>query len=335
MAQGAKSQQRQRYWLLTSPRTASNLLVKMLNLDEQGVRPALHGGYFFLPSVPKHFLITEKPMDTWTDEESERISNILQKCSENFQDHIAAAEQEGQTLYVKEHTLMITHPRHENNYVHNIKDAQNEATPLLMRNIAQPTRSPLNLTLFPDEFLKTWNPTFLIRHPALMLPSHYRTCLADLEMDGYKRPGKEPMAAEITTRWQRTLYDFYAEHFANDSIWPIVIDADDVMTCPPLVSKYAQLSGLDESKVRYSWDKAGEQELNKMNDSVKRMLSSINASSKIDTSKVAGNIDIDQEVVKWIDEFGEAGARKLEKWVRDAMVDYNFLYSKRLRLEQD
>ncbi|KAM0250862.1 hypothetical protein ACHAP5_002082 [Fusarium lateritium] len=335
MAQGAKTQRRPRYWLLTSPRTASNLLVKMLNLNEQGVRPAQDGGYFFLPSVPKHFLIAEKPMDTWTDEEHERVSNMLQKCSENFQDHIAAAEQEGQTLFVKEHALMLTHPLCENRYVHNTKDAQNEATPLPMRNIAQPTRSPLNLTLFPDEFLKTWNPTFLIRHPALMIPSHYRTCLSDLEMDGYRRPGKQPMAAEINTGWQRTLYEFYAEHFANDSIWPIVIDADDVMTCPPLVSKYAQLSGLDESKVRYSWDKVGEQALDKMSDSSKRMLSSINASTKIDTSKVAGNIDIDQEVVKWIDEFGEEGGRKLEQWVRDAMVDYTFLHSKRLRLEQE
>ncbi|KAH7251298.1 hypothetical protein BKA59DRAFT_524471 [Fusarium tricinctum] len=335
MAQGAKSQQRQRYWLLTSPRTASNLLVKMLNLDEQGVRPAHNGGYFFLPSVPKIFLINEKPMDTWTHEESEIVNTMLQKCLENFQDHIAAAEQEGQTLYVKEHTLMMTHPQFENHYVHNVKVIQDEAAPLAMRNIAQPTRSPLNLTLFPDEFLKTWNPTFLIRHPALMIPSHYRTCLSDLEMDGYKRPGKKPMAAEITTRWQRALYDFYAEHFANDSIWPIVIDADDVMTCPPLVSKYAQLSGLDESKVRYSWDKVGEQELNKMNDSAKRMLSSINASTKIDTSKVAGNIDIDQELGKWIKEFGEEEARTLEKLVRDAMADYNFLHSKRLRLEQE
>ncbi|KAJ4244810.1 hypothetical protein NW762_014389 [Fusarium torreyae] len=335
MAQGAQSRQRPRYWLITSPRTASNLLVKMLNLDEQGVRPANHGGYFFLPSVPKHFLIDEKPMDTWTEEEKVYINKTLQKCSERFQDHIAAAEQEGQVLYVKEHAIMLNHPQIENQHFYGSKDTQIESAPLSMRGIEQPSRSSLNITLFPDEFLKTWNPTFLIRHPALMIPSLYRTCLSEIEMDGFKRTKKEPLATEVTMKWFRTLYDFYAEHFTNDSVWPVVLDADDVMTCPPLVSKYVELAGLDASKVRYSWEKAGEQEVNKLSGAEKRMLSSINASTKIDHSKVAGNIDIDKEVVKWTSEFGEEGGQKLEKWVRDSMPDYEYLYSKRLRLEQE
>ncbi|KAG4263165.1 hypothetical protein FPRO03_10528 [Fusarium proliferatum] len=335
MAKGANSPQRPRYWLLTSPRTASNLLVKMLNLGEQNVRPAIHGGYFFLPSLPKHFLIAEKPMDTWTEEESATVNRAIQECSERFQDYIAAAEKEGQIIYVKEHSIMLNHPRIEDNHVNGSTGSQKEATSIPMKGIAQPTRSPLNLTLFPDEFLKTWNPTFLIRHPALMIPSLYRTCSGTMEWEGFKRPRKEPMAAEITTRWHRTLYDFYSEHFANDSIWPIVIDADDVMTCPQLVGKYAKLTGLDESKVRYSWDKAGEEVLNKLSHMEQRMLSSINASTTIDQSKVAGKVDIDQEAVKWKAEFGEEGAQKLERWVRDAMPDYEFLHSRRLRLEQE
>ncbi|KAF4960214.1 hypothetical protein FGADI_1234 [Fusarium gaditjirri] len=309
MAKDTNSPQRPRYWLLTSPRTASNLLVKMLNLDEQNVRPASHGGYFFLQSLPKHFLLAEKPIDKWTEEESATVNKVIQECSERFQDYIAAA---GRTV-----------------------GSQKEAVPLPMMGINQPTRSPLNLTLFPDEFLKTWNPTFLIRHPALMIPSLYRTCFGKMEWEGFKRPRKEPMTAEVTTKWHRTLYDFFSEHFANDSIWPIVIDADDVMTCPQLVGKYAQLTGLDETKVRYSWDKAGDEELNKLSHVEKRMLSSINASTTIDQSKVAGKVDIDQEVVKWKTEFGEEGAQKLERWVRDAMPDYEFLHSRRLRLEQE
>ncbi|KAM0080085.1 hypothetical protein ACKRZS_007762 [Fusarium odoratissimum] len=335
MAKGANSPQRPRYWLLTSPRTASNLLVKMFNLDDQNVRPASHGGYFFLPSLPKHFLVAEKPMDTWTEEESATVNKVIQECSERFQDYIAAAEKEGQVIYVKEHSIMLNHPRCEDSYVNGSTGSQKEAVPLPMMGITQPTRSPLNLTLFPDEFLKTWNPTFLIRHPALMIPSLYRTCFGKMEWEGFKRPRKEPMTAEVTMKWHRTLYDFFSEHFANDSIWPIVVDADDVMTCPQLVGKYAQLTGLDESKVRYSWDKAGEEELNKLSHVEQRMLSSINASTTIDQSKVAGKVDIDQEVVKWKAEFGEEGAQKLERWVRDAMPDYEFLHSRRLRLEQE
>ncbi|KAF4445641.1 hypothetical protein F53441_10641 [Fusarium austroafricanum] len=333
MAKSAQSPKQPRYWLLTSPRTASNLLVKMLNLDEQGVRPAHHGGYFFLPSIPKRFLASEKPISAWTEEESFGVNNAIQQCLERFEDYIDAAEKEGQIIFVKEHSMVLNHPRCENGYLHDSGEVQKEATPLTMRNIVQPTRSPLNLTLFPDEFLKTWSPTFLIRHPALMLPSLYRTCLNDMEMDGFKRPTMEPMPVEVTMKWQRTLYDFYAEHFVNDSIWPIVIDADDVMTCPQLVAKYAQLAGLDENKVRFSWNKAGEQDLNKLHPVEKRMLSSINASTAVDKSKVAGHVDIDQEAVKWAKEFGEEGAKKLKQWVRDAMPDYEFMHSKRLRLE--
>ncbi|RGP76740.1 hypothetical protein FLONG3_5180 [Fusarium longipes] len=337
MAQGAQSRQRGRYWLLTCPRTASNLLVKMLNLDEQGVRPAHHGGYFFLPTVGKHFLVDQKPIENWTEEENNALDSVIQKCSQRFQDHIAAAEQEGQKLFVKEHSIMLNHPRVENHYINGSKESRtiDEATPLSIRGIPEPTRSRLNLTLFPDEFLKTWNPTFLIRHPALMIPSLYRTCQGEMEYNGIKRPRQEPCATELTMRWHRTLYEFYAEYFANDSVWPIVLDADDIMTSPELVSKYAKLAGLDDSKVRRSWEKAGDKEVNKLHVVEQRMLSSINASTTIDNSKVAGNIDIDEEVAKWTNEFGEEEAKKLEKWVRDALPDYEFMHAKRMRVKQE
>src|SRR5690606_7516389 len=53
MAQGENGTPiKRRFWLITSPRTASNMLVKILNLDEQGVRPGpMAGGYFFLPAA--------------------------------------------------------------------------------------------------------------------------------------------------------------------------------------------------------------------------------------------------------------------------------------------
>ncbi|WXC60160.1 hypothetical protein SNK03_006020 [Fusarium graminearum] len=337
MAQGAQARQCGRYWLLTSPRTASNLLVKMLNLDEQGVRPAHYGGYFYLPAIEQHFLLEKKPMETWTAEENAAVNSTIQKCSQRFLEYLDAAEQEGQKVFVKEHSILLTHPRAENHFLYGSKEARTitEATPITVEGIQEPTRSPLNLTVFPDEFLKTWNPTFLIRHPALVISSLYRTCLVEMDFHGIHRPKQEPCAAELTMRWHRTLYEFFAEHFASDSVWPIVLDADDIMTSPQLVSKYAKLAGLDDSKVVRSWEKAPEQKVNKLTTIEKRMLSSINASTAIDRSKIAGEVDIDKEVVKWTKEFGEEVAKKLEKWVRDAMPDYEFMHSKRMRPEQE
>ncbi|KAM0420453.1 hypothetical protein ACHAPT_011745 [Fusarium lateritium] len=333
MTQGPASQERRRYWLLTSPRTASNLLVKLLNLDEQGVRPSREGGYFFLPSIPIRFNLLQKPMESWSDEERKELEDSQKECLGRLEDYIDAADKEGQLVYVKEHAIMMNSPFYDSHYSYGTLTVPGEPKLFPTRNVTDPSRSSHNLTFLPDEFLKTWSPTFLIRHPAMQLPSLYRTCLTNAEMDGFSRWRKEPLDLEVTMKWFRAMYDFYVNHFGEDSNWPIVLDADDIMTSPNLVSKYAGLAGLDQDKLRFSWDKASEEKLNSLSTMEQRMLSTINASSKIDSSKVAGKINIDDEAVKWRQEFGEDGGRKLEQWVRDAMADYSFLHSKRLRAE--
>jgi hypothetical protein len=202
-----------------------------------------------------------------------------------------------------------------------------------MRGVDAPsatTRSPLNLTSMPDEFLLTWNPTFLIRHPAMVFPSLYRVCREDVGSDGFQRPERKPMAPETTTKWVRSLYDFYAARFGEGSTWPIVLDADDVITHPALVERYAVLVGLDPDKLRFSWDKTATDKMSKME---KLMMGTISASTRVDASKVAGDIDIGREAVKWREEFGAEGAGELEQWVLEAMPDYQFLRERRLKLE--
>ncbi|KAF4970372.1 hypothetical protein FZEAL_10064 [Fusarium zealandicum] len=333
MAQGSQTPRRPRYWLITAPRTASNLLVQILNLDEQGVRPAHLGGYFFLLSGMTRFRLNRRSPDNWTDEERSELDGLIQQSCDAFLDHIEAAEKDGQTLYVKEHANLLNSPFYESQHVYGTQEGEQKPRLFMTEGIQNPSRSPLNLTVLPDEFLQTWNPTFLIRHPAMVLPSLYRTCQTDAEVEDFGRPNKWPMPAEVTMKWNRTLYDFYAAYFDESSIWPIVLDADDVMTSPELVSKYAQLAGLDHTKVRYSWGQCSEEKVNKMHPLEQKMLTSVITSTKVDQSKIAAGIDIDQEVIKWKSEFGEEGAQRLEQWVRDAMPHYNYMHSKRMRLE--
>ncbi|KAH6844752.1 hypothetical protein B0I37DRAFT_167655 [Chaetomium sp. MPI-CAGE-AT-0009] len=326
-----------RVWLITSPRTASNMLVKILNLDAQNVRPAENGGYFFLNAAVKRFSFHDTPMNTWKEEDRAAVYAAQQAALDKLQEYIDGAEKEGQRIFVKEHAFVMNEPHYESEYIYGPDAVTGTPATLPVQGIEHPTRSALNITLLPDEFLKTWQPTFLIRHPAMMLPSLYRTCIRDdvggFEIDGRKaRPGKEPLKSEVTMKWIRTLHSFYTAHFGEDSTWPIVLDADDIMVTPELVTKYATLVGLEPDKLRFSWEKASEEKLQSMSAPNRVMLSSINASSKVDTSKVAGNIDIDAEAAKWRVEFGEEGGRNLEKWVRDAMPDYLALHAKRLRL---
>ncbi|KAL2172244.1 hypothetical protein VTG60DRAFT_6622 [Thermothelomyces hinnuleus] len=335
MTQEADRRSKRRFWLLTSPRTASNLLVKILNLDEQGVRPGpMRGGYFFLSATLERLNRLETPIGAWTEEDREVVNKAQQAAFDALQDYVAAAEREGQGVFVKEHASMMTDPFYEHKYTHGEDAVPGEPGTLVARGVDRPTRSPLNLTALPDEFLKTWHPTFLIRHPAAMLPSLYRTTQADLGDFGNKRRREEgPLKIETTMKWIRTLYEFYVAHFPEDSPWPIVLDADDIMKTPELVAKYAPLVDLDPAKLRFSWERVPEEQLKAMPKAAQVMTSHISTTSKIDPSKVAGDIDIDTEAAKWRAEFGEEAGRNIEKWVRDMMPDYLAMHSKRLRLD--
>ena len=111
-----------------------------------------------------------------------------------------------------------------------------------------------------------------------------------------------------------------------------MLDADDMMTSPELMSKYARLAGLDPDKLRFSWEKASQEELSNMSAMARMMLSSLSASDSVNLDKVAGNLDIAKEAAKWRVEFGDEDGSKLESWVHAAMPDYEHMRSKRLTI---
>jgi hypothetical protein len=106
-----------------------------------------------------------------------------------------------------------------------------------------------------------------------------------------------------------------------------VLDADDIMTEPAVLVKLCNIIGLDSDRLRYEWEPA-EQVRPLWSQAFRTTLDS---STTINTDKTAGDIDINEEVGKWRDEFREEDAQMIEKYVRAAMLDYEFLKSKRLR----
>jgi hypothetical protein len=67
-----------------------------------------------------------------------------------------------------------------------------------------------------------------------------------------------------------------------------------------------------------------------MNGLTKAMLSSVFASSGVTKGKTATNLDINVEAKVCKVEFGESQGEEMERLVREAMPDYEFLRSKRL-----
>lgn len=176
--------------------------------------------------------------------------------------------------------------------------------------------------------MKTWAPTFLIRHPALVFPSNYGTLF---DLHGAEAARNEAYhAIEMTMRWSRNLYDWYITN-CTDSPFPVILDADDVMLNRDLVRRYAEALGLDPEKLMFEWSAAKEEELESMGRAARRMVSTIAASEGVVAGKAGVGIDIGVEAEKWRREFGTEEGESIEKWVRDAMDDYEYMRDRRFK----
>ncbi|KIX08913.1 uncharacterized protein Z518_03570 [Rhinocladiella mackenziei CBS 650.93] len=325
-----------RFYLLTSPRTASNLLIRMLNLQNQ---PSLLQGskneYFFEPTLAWKF--ENKTIGIHIDElgklQKAELKHSYQICFEALSEQVNVAAAQGKNIFVKEHVGWLTEPVAETEFVFGEHSARE--LPWTIHTSYNSTHSALNKTILPDEYLKTWLPTFLIRHPTLTFPSIYRTTV---DNEGRQAARDDPVhTLEMTMHWSRVLYDWYMqqEHLSrfsaeNGTNWPIILDADDVMLNPQVMIRYSKIVGFDPSVLRFSWEATSREELEQMSKLERRMRSTISASTGILKEKASADLNIDTEVIKWRTEFGQKEAEKIASWVRAAMPDYEYMKARRL-----
>lgn len=322
--------------LLTYPRTASNLLIKILNLENQPnvyTTEATKDGYFFLPTIFPRLALYEANaphLKDWTQETRDNYLAIHQSCFEALRNHADVAKSKGKFVIVKEHAPWMINPVSETELIYGEDDVGEKASAWTVKAFDQQTHSIGNQTIFPDEFLKQWTPTFLIRHPALAFPSNYRS---RRDLDGPEVAEKEWKLRELdmTIKWSRNLYDWFLSQTGET---PIILDADDIMTSPEIVGRYAKVIGVDPEKLRFSWASEDREirgdETHAWKWKLKRMRDTLRASSGIVEGKTAIGLDVDEEVEKWKGEFGRGDADKLERWVKDAMGDYEYMKARRL-----
>lgn len=263
-------------------------------------------------------------MKDWTQEDRKKSLAAHQSCFESLRDHAAAAESEGKFVYVKEHAAWLINPVALTKLIYNEEVGEEGWT---VKAFDSQTRSIGNDTLLPDEFLKEWTPTFLIRHPALIIPSLLR---ARHDMEGSDSSRKEWKARKLqmSMKWQRDLYDWYC---SQDTEEAIVLDADDIMTNRDIMVKYAKMIGIDPTRLRFSWDvESTDEDWGEFKSEWKRMRSTIRSSSGVLEGKTSAGLVVEEEVDKWKAEFGDEIAGDLETWVKDAMPHYEHMKAKRL-----
>ncbi|MCJ1400011.1 hypothetical protein MMC11_003214 [Xylographa trunciseda] len=332
-----------RFYLLTHPRSCSNLLVRILSFGDQPdvVQHDVGQGYFFLPIIKlrEDLKLQGKNVEEWTQNEQDQMKQTCQNCFQELQKHVEAAETEDKIIFVKEHVYFMTEPTALSRFLFGQEKVKQTPWTVQISSTygSEATRSSLNKTLLPDEFLKTWLPTFLIRHPALMFPSHYRTIVDTLGVEAAHAEGER--SEIMTLHWTRLLYDWYTENLTNpgtgsthDTRWPLLLDADDIINSPDVVVRLCEVVGMDPKKLHFEWKPAEKGYVDQLNTDVsKRMRSTLTASAGIMTEKSSADIDISTEANKWREEFGQIEGEKIEGWVKAAMPDYEYLWAKRLK----
>lgn len=211
-----------RFYLITHPRTASNLLLRILALEDQPDvaqhRSDALGGYFFLPSaqLSTKLGLRGKNVEGWTEDQKNQMRGKLQECFNTLEKYAERAEKDGKVAFVKEHSLLLIEPVAQSKGIYGPDSTQEPPWTVQVPSKYGPelTRSPLNETLFPDQFIRTWLPTFLIRHPALVFPSQYRA-LMDIKLVDLGAKDTSQFDIIFTFRWIRSLYNDSSEYLGK------------------------------------------------------------------------------------------------------------------------
>lgn len=315
--------------LISIPRTASNLLTHLLALPSQpSILAHPRDGYFFIPALSHRFqnATFQQPYDTWNDSKKQEMNTSLQSGVSGWQTWVQDADAQGLGTYVKEHVNWTLLPSVESSFLYSTASS-------LETTISDETE-PANPTAVPDAFWSRVRATFLIRHPALTFPSALRTAIDNEGLETVLSSESETiMRWECTFHWHVLLYRFlvFRNRDQGDRSQPLIIDASQLKDSE-YVRRYASAVGLDESRTRTRWEATGADEQSRLDKTERRMKDTLLDSTGIVKGKLdAVVVDIVEERKKWEAEFGDVLAERLERLVRGAMAEYEWLFERRQR----
>lgn len=181
-----------------------------------------------------------------------------------------------------------------------------------------------NPTIFPDEFLKSWTPVFLVRHPALSFESWYRAESGARNVDIFDKQ----WAFYTSFQYSRQLYDWYLSNVTGPDDMPIVVEADDMLEKSSTIETLCDLLKMDKQHILDEWEvieapkNAGSREL--------KYMSGYWNSTSVDQSKSSRGLDMVKRYSLWQDEFGSLVSKELLRLVENAMPDYEYLKGKKI-----
>ncbi|KAI7283856.1 hypothetical protein KC345_g2682 [Hortaea werneckii] len=315
-----------RIFIFDNPRTCSHLFSKLfanhpeLQLLYHPFLPAALYGPERYQQKTKHCAAADGVQREWGTSEEFREWNVVtyESANRRLVEEIEAAERQNKSIFCSEHLNALMK---QDRMLSHLRRPQKSKT----SSSSEPI--PGNPTYIPETLLATLTPILLLRHPALSIPSSWRTesKIKNLEIED------EDFYLLTTYRWSRELFA-YLLHQSTSSGWPkpLVIDAYDIVhRTAQLTGKLCGELGLDPAGVQESWRKLPREEWPGHSVVVaytKDLLGSGGVERGVG-KPLEEDFDIEVETEKWKGEFGEEVGMKLRKCVEAEMADYEYLLS--------
>ncbi|RHZ64672.1 hypothetical protein CDV55_104990 [Aspergillus turcosus] len=276
---------------------------------------------------------------------------------------ISSARDEGKIFFAKEHAAWFVNPAAFGKMMHDGDRSSGDDSaagkaddyyslfPVRVSSDYGPSQTFSSTeTVLPDEYLRTWQLAFIIRHPALVCPSMYRAhrALKKLYPIGSSTSNgmsRRFLRLSVSLRWTRMLYDWCVSQEGQAP--PIILDANDLIHNQSSVVKFCEPTGLNPAALKFEWesvcaegkawsgDGAAPQDRASKQHSTSQeahaiMRSTLMGSSGVVKEKAPKVVDVASEAEKWKHEFGDEEASFILEIVREVMPDYEFLRQRRL-----
>jgi hypothetical protein len=310
------------------PRTASNLILKILNISEQPdilEHPDLPDyGHCFSPAIKLKFNGTHvRSTSEWSEKERTAMNEYYAKGLRTVIEYTALAHRQEKIAFFREHSISILDPVAQYCFYSGTSIDNEEPWPAISPENNNTTHSAQNRTLLPDDFLRQWYPIFVIRHPASAFSSYYRVLKAS---DSSAEKILQQATMVNTYHWTRTLYELYKQTFG---ICGIILDADDVVANPHLLINVAKRVGLDSSKLKFTWKATSSEEeiaaKTVQDPQHLEFMDTLDRSTGVIKGGARVVVDLGEMGGAWREEFGDEEGKRLEGWVRAAMDDFRYL----------
>ncbi|KAK7043205.1 hypothetical protein VNI00_008559 [Paramarasmius palmivorus] len=317
----------QRICLFSHPRTACNLLFRLLgshpSFEAVGpfdFVPAYFIGQDFQSPSSRELVLLASGL---SEEEASKIS--YQASLDAVEHAIREAEIKGKVPLTMEHPYMIMDSSAVNEYL-KLSNPIRPSPTIVDRMLDVPSPSAAqgapssNPTLLPDRLYYSFTPIIVIRHPARVLPSYVR--LAGENLGSALDSDDMPLIASF--QCERLVFD----SFRDAGITPIVVDGERLVKDPHgQMKKLCNALAIDDGQIKYTWDAVPEgQIVGSLGRITTAFFSRLSQSTGvIPDPRFEIPLKLEDEVLRWAEEWNADVARKLEIYVLGAMEDYEYL----------